>query len=256
MKCDSARELLTGLLDKELSLQDAMAVETHVRDCPVCQAIYQEQKMQRTALLQQLTYFQAPDGLAQRIKAALPSTQPIPANVTRRPRWWLNLSAIAASFIAVVISTSFYFLQPSATQRLADEVISSHVRGLITNRLTDVASSDKHTVKPWFNGKLDFSPPVRDLTTEGFPLIGGRLDYLDHHTVATLVYRHRQHIISLFIYPARTNIVPHTSAAYTQHGYHLLTWAQDGMDYWVVSDVNPTQLQNFKDILAANSPAN
>jgi anti-sigma factor RsiW len=252
MKCDSARELLTGLVDQELGLQDAIAVETHLRDCPACGAIYQEQKMQRTLLQQQLAYFQAPAELAQRIQAALPSAQITPIRTTARPRRWLNFSAIAASFIAVVISTGLYFMQPSATEQLADEVISSHVRGLITQRLTDVASSDQHTVKPWFNGKLDFSPPVRDLTTEGFPLIGGRLDYLDHRAVATLVYRHRQHLISLFIYPTRRGLAPPT-AAITQHGYHLLTWTQDGMDYWLVSDVDPVQLQNFKTMLTANA---
>ncbi len=254
MKCDSARELFTALLDQEIGLHDAMTVEAHLRDCLACQVIYQEQKMQRTALQQQLTYFQAPAELAQRIKAALPSTPATSLSVTRRPRRWLNLSAIAASFMAVVISAGFYFMQPSATERLADEVIASHVRGLITNHLTDVASSDQHTVKPWFNGKLDFSPPVRDLTTEGFPLIGGRMDYLEHRAVATLVYRHRQHLISLFIYPAQTKVIPRVSSGITQNGYHLLNWSQDGMNYWLVSDVNLVQLQNFKVLLTSTTP--
>ena len=251
MKCEDARELFTAMLDQEIGLQQAMTIEAHLHDCLACQVIYQEQTMQRTALQQQLTYFQAPAALALRITAALPPVSATPAIVTHRPHRWWNLGAIAASFMAVVISAGFYVMQPSATERMADEVIASHVRGLITNRLTDVASSDQHTVKPWFNGKLDFSPPVRDLTTEGFPLIGGRLDYLAHRAVATLVYRHRQHIISLFVYPTHASVIPQSSGAITQHGYHLLSWTQDGMDYWVVSDVNPMQLQNLRSKLTS-----
>ena len=124
-----------------------------------------------------------------------------------------------------------------------EDLISSHVRSLQVDHLSDVVSSDKHTVKPWFNGKLDFSPPVTDLATQGFPLVGGRLDYLDGRTVAVLIYRHNQHPINLYVWPSTDrDAAPQVQG---RQGYHLIRWAAGGMVYWVVSDLATNELELF-----------
>jgi anti-sigma factor RsiW len=133
---------------------------------------------------------------------------------------------------------------PSANDRLTRELIAGHVRSLMVSHLTDVASSDQHTVKPWFEGKLDFSPPVIDLTEQGFPLVGARLDYLDNRPVAALVYQRQQHVINLFIWPAAHDAEKGEQMV-TQQGYHLLHWAQAGLSYWAVSNLNLDELQAF-----------
>jgi anti-sigma factor RsiW len=136
---------------------------------------------------------------------------------------------------------------PNADQFLATQLIASHVRSLMADHLTDVPSSDQHTVKPWLDAKLDFAAPVPDLSSQGFPLIGGRLDYLDNRSVAALVYQKRKHFINLFIWPT----TPKDSTAQTmveREGYHLVHWSDVDFTYWAVSDVNTTDLQSFKQL--------
>jgi anti-sigma factor RsiW len=147
-----------------------------------------------------------------------------------------------------VWSTSVFVALPSAQSQLNDEIVASHVRSLISDRVTDVASSDQHTVKPWFDGKLDYAPPVYDLTTDGFPLVGGRVDYIDHRHVATLVYRRRQHIINLYVWPAAGDTDGATKRV-TQDGYQLLGWSHDGMRYCAISDVDAPQLEALRETL-------
>ncbi len=189
------------------------------------------------------TYFAAPDALREKIIATLPVTK----RRTATPAWF-NLSAAFA--LLVIVTLSVYSNLPIARSddRVADEVISGHVRALMANHLTDIASSDRHTVKPWFNGKIDFSPPVVDLAAQGFPLVGGRLDYVSNRAAAALVYRHDRHLINLFIWPAPVKEFSDAKAL-ERNGYNIIYWATAGMEYWAVSDLNSTDLKNFSAIL-------
>lgn len=205
------------------------------------------------------TRYTAPPGLAARIGAALDAAGteaaviPLPPRVARRATYWRPL-ALAASFVlAIVLSsgTTWYVTASNRQDQLAEQVIDSHLRSLQADHLIDVASSDQHTVKPWFDGKLDLSPPVVDLAAQGFPLVGGRLDYLDDHPVAALVYRHKKHIINVFVWtPKGGGLAPPPPAEI--QGYNLRHWQQGDFTFWAVSDVETDALDAFvKDFRAA-----
>jgi anti-sigma factor RsiW len=155
---------------------------------------------------------------------------------------FLILNSAAAVCLALLLSVTF--TRPSAQQRLAQDIVSSHIRSLMANHEMDVASSDQHTVKPWFDGKLDFSPPVKDLAPQGFPLIGGRLDYLGDRAVAALVFHRAKHVINLFIWPTREGD-SEPAASPPINGYNLIHWSRGGMTFWAVSDLNERELMEF-----------
>jgi anti-sigma factor RsiW len=242
-----AIELLPAYLDQELGISDAIAVELHLSSCPECQHEYAKQSGVSAQLKKDAPYFKAPAHLAQRIKVALPSDR---SHSPRFKGWnfnWLNAGAVMVALLAVVWSGSLYLALPSAQDRLIEELISSHVRSLQVDHLSDVVSSDQHTVKPWFKGKLDFSPPVIDLAPQEFPLVGGRLDYLNDRTVAVLVYRHNQHPINVYIWPSTDrNGAPQVQV---RQGYHLIHWTVGGMNYWAVSDLAANELEFFVNTL-------
>jgi anti-sigma factor RsiW len=251
MDCKQARELLPAYVDSEIGLSDARALEAHLETCAACRAERDAQVKLREAVAAQATYFRAPSALGARIAAALPASVSTPRQSRRSGssawgRW--NVGVALASLIAIVWSMSVFVALPSAQSRLTDEIVASHVRSLISDRVTDVASSDQHTVKPWFNGKLDYAPPVHDLTTEGFPLVGGRVDYIDHRHVAALVYRRRQHTINLYVWPAAGD-KDGAHKQFTEDGYQILGWSRDGMRYWAISDVDAPQLEALRDAL-------
>jgi anti-sigma factor RsiW len=176
----------------------------------------------------------------------LAETQTAPRNILSGPSWnWLALAA--AIVFAAIMAFNFVpqMRRSDGNQSLATQLIASHVRSLMASHLTDVTSTDQHTVKPWLDTKLDFAPPVVDLSSEGFPLIGGRLDYLDNRPAAVLVYQRRKHFINLFVWPADPNAKKETSAI-SRQGYHLLNWADSDFNYWAVSDVNADDLQILK----------
>ena len=260
MSCKDTQELLDGYLDGELDIVRGMEIEGHLRRCPACSQVYENHQALRSAIRARAPYFKAPAGLHQRVRSTVrqaskaePASRVVTWRAPWRPAW--NLLGLAAALVIAVLtwSISARLWSPSADELLAQEVLSSHVRSLMANHLTDVPSSDQHTVKPWFNGKLDFSPPVKDLTNEGFPLVGGRLDYVANRPVAALVYQRQKHFINLFIWPASQGpgIAEKTV---TRQGYNLLHWTQSGMTYWVVSDLNRGELQQFVQLVRSSAP--
>lgn len=212
----------------------------------------------------QATRHVPPGGLAGRIvqavraeAGAVPAPAPASARAEAPKRRgglqalaWFGTGAATAWGLALVLLASP--LAPSSPDALAEAVTGNHVRSLMAAHLADVASTDQHTVKPWFAGKLDFSPPVVDLADEGFPLAGGRLDYLDGRTVAALVYRSGPHVINLFVWPAPEGKAQAPSFS-TRQGYQLAHWAQGGMQAWAVSDLNAAELRNFAALVRART---
>jgi len=235
MNCMEAHELLHGYLDGELDLSATLEFERHMRGCESCSRAYQNQQTLRAAIREHAPYFKAPERLRRSFKPA-------------RPVRWLQPLGIAAAFAAIMIGTAWLALRPRpAGNLIAEEVVSGHVRSLMANHLMDVPSSDRHTVKPWFLGKLDFSPDVKDLAAEGFPLVGGRLDYINQKPAAALVYQRAKHVINVFVWNSGSGGEGHESRS----GYNVVHWTRAGLAYWAVSDLNQQELQQFARLMSA-----
>ena len=274
MTCDEAIKLMDGYLDGELDPITSQTIEQHLRECPRCDQAYATHGSLIRAIGNGTPYFKAPAELRERIQSSLREEiagqpmrngvrgsqvlfrrrQPELRNILAGTPWnWLGLAA-AIIFAAIIAWNLVPRLQrPAADQFLATQLIDSHVRSLMANHLTDVASSDQHTVKPWLDAKLDFAPPVVDLSSEGFPLIGGRLDYLDNRPAAVLIYQKRKHFINLFVWPAESNATRSTKAI-SRQGYQLLHWVDSDFNYWAVSDVNVNDLQTLKELFEKQIP--
>ena len=258
MDCTHARSLLHGYLDRELDLESVIAVDEHLKSCVGCKQIYGQYSALQSAVRQNTSYFIAPPALAGRIRAQigeLAAYAPAKA-VESRSRWyqldqWLRFGTAVAATAAVTWVTALQLISPSQDDAISEQVIAGYARSGLTSHITNVETSDRHTVKPWLSGKLDFSPSVVDLAAEGFPLVGGRLDYVDHRSVATLVYRHRQHLINLFVWPNSKSDKPAAMQTLSKRGYYLLHWADSGMTYWAISDVNPVDLKTFAQTYAS-----
>ena len=268
MNCEEATKLMDGYLDGELDPITSQTIEQHLRDCRKCEQAYEAHTALAHAISRGAPYYKAPAELRQRVQSSLRDAVGVRASrsaarenhASLTSRWakrrpvlpeipWNWLPLAAAIILAAIIASSFLprLRQPTSDQFLATQLIASHVRSLMANHLTDVPSSDQHTVKPWLDAKLDFAAPVPDLSSQGFPLIGGRLDYLDSRSVAALVYQKRKHFINLFIWPT----APKDSTAQTmveREGYHLVHWSDGDFTYWAVSDVNVNDLQSFKQL--------
>jgi anti-sigma factor RsiW len=246
MDCTQAQERLEREQDGELDTASRRALQAHLSDCEVCSAVRDDLHDLRSAVRDRASYFAAPDSLRQRISSNLKRDRPpIPRGVAL-PWWGFAASLATAALLAVAVTLAVGL--PAREDQIAQQVVASHIRSLMENHLADVASTDQHTVKPWFSGKLDFSPPVHDLAAEGFPLIGGRLDYVGGRPVAALVYQHRQHRINVFVWPALER-PPAASQSITLNGYNALEWTQAGMNFWAVSDLNLTELRALQDLL-------
>ena len=244
MTCEEAEILLHALIDGELDAGHARDVEEHIAGCPRCAAELAAIREMSKAIAGANLRYTAPPELRRRIEASLPPasavvrTLPNRRSVLRGFAMGSAVSAIAATGLFAIV------LRNDDEQRLLSEVVTAHLRSLQAGHLTDVISTDQHTVKPWFNGKLDVSPPVIDLTAQGFTLIGGRLDYVDARAIGAVVYRRRQHIINLFV--AQTANAEHRSAKMeTMQGFNVRRWSEQGMNFWAVSDVAPDELAEF-----------
>jgi mycothiol system anti-sigma-R factor len=274
MICEEAIKLMDGYLDGELDLMTSQKIEQHLRDCRKCQEAYEAHTALTHAISRRAPYYKAPTELRERIQSSLRDavgvkdsrsaarenrallTSPRAERRLVLPEIPWNWLALAAAIIvaAIIASSLLSQLRPSTSdQFLATQLIASHVRSLMADHLTDVASSDQHTVKPWLDTKLDFAPPVVDLSSEGFPLIGGRLDYLDNRPVAALVYGRRKHLINLFVWPAASDATK-APKTITREGYQLLHWADSDFNYWAVSDVNVNDLELFKQQFETRTP--
>ncbi len=249
MNCQETQTLIHAYLDGELDLVKSLEIEEHLQGCQACSQTYQNQQALRAALNAGSLYFRSPAPLRKRIQVAVRQADRSEHRAPRVLPWrWLGAAVSLVVVVLVTWSVTRSLSTPSANDLLAQEVVASHVRSLMPEHLADVASSDQHTVKPWFSGKLDFSPVVEDLANQGFPLVGGRLDYLDNRPIAALVYRYQQHVINLFSWPAVG--APDTPVTKdTRQGYHVAHWIKSNMAYWAISDLNETELQQFAQLV-------
>ena len=246
MSCDAVSDKLTGYLDGELTPRDVEEVEVHLRRCVTCGARVERERRLRRAVQTELTPLQAPERLKARLRKAIQS------EITPVRRSWVPAWAAAAAALVIGLAGGWRLAswqgERSPTSTLAMEVVAGHVRSLQERHLTDIESSEHHIVKPWFAGRLDFSPPVPDFAARGYPLAGGRLDYLGGRQVAALVYRRRQHVINLFVWPGAGPAAAATSAS--ERGYHMVSGTAGGMTYWAVSDLNAAELGQFAQLVA------
>jgi anti-sigma factor RsiW len=246
MNCERS-ELVHALIDGELDAGHAREVEAHIAQCPRCAAAFKQYRELGAAVIQADLRYDAPVALRRRIEAALPRPAPVASRRTLLKGFTLGMAlsgAVAAGGLVLLV-------QNDRDQRLEGDLISAHLRSLQGSRLIDIESTDQHTVKPWFNGKLDVAPPVVDLTAKGFTLLGGRIDYLDGKAVAALVYKRRKHIINLFVEPGSATTVGRSARIAALQGFNIRHWRENGFDFWAVSDINADELNEFGNEIAA-----
>jgi len=249
------RLLADAYLDGEVTPSIRVEIEAHLADCPDCPLEFARRRDFSRRLKAGASYFEAPESLTRALAQRLPETGnivtlPGPATPRSREAFW-RPAALAASFLlAVMVSggTGYMASLPATGDRITQQVVDDHVRSLLAGHLTDVLSTDQHTVKPWFDGRLDTAPPVRDFAADGFALVGGRLDYLDHRPVAALVYRHGKHPINLFIWadPSQTTGLP---AVTQRQGYNIRHWMEGDLTFWLVSDVEADVLAQLETLI-------
>ena len=262
-------ELLPGYLDQELSFSESRECERYLEGSEECRIFFAQQRAARAELKLAALRVDAPQALLLRIVATLPSEISETAQATKtaeaerkkppvdrlRQRLgqfgkrgigaptWMSAGAMAMSVAVLGLSMGLYLAVPSREQRLTQELVDDHVRSLQSNHLFDVISTNQHTVKPWFNGKLDFAPPVIDLAQQGYPLLGGRLDFVDGRAVAVTVYRSKLHMINLYVWQSSdAGTRPHVIE---QRGYHVAHWSVAGLTYWAITDASADELDGF-----------
>jgi anti-sigma factor RsiW len=250
MHCRDCRDALGPRLDGELTPDEAREIDRHLVTCPSCARELATLTETRRVLSENLMRYQAPDVLKARIRGAVAGVA-APRDVTRSmPAWWRQL---AAGILIAIMSSGVTFVAVNRSARgeaAADELLASHVRSLMPGHLTDVVSTEHHMVKPWFNGRVDVSPSVPNLDSTGFPLVGGRADYVRGRVVPVVVYGRRQHMINVYAWPAGSaDAAPPNELS--RNGYHFVTWRTGGVEYWAVSDLNAAELHTFVATFAA-----
>jgi len=247
--CETTGRLLDAYVDAELARAEVRAVQAHLAECAACREAELGLRALRDAARSKIAYHRAPAGLRAAIVEQIGQGAPPRAARRARPQW-LGY-AVAAGVAAVLASTvTFQLAVPSAYDLAVADVVSSHARSLLAQQIVEVASSDQHTVKPWFNGRLDFTPPVKDTAAEGFPLVGGRIDYVRGRPVAGLVYKRRQHYIDVYVWPSERGSVPAVRET-ARHGFTVLSWSDRAFTYYAVSDLDPRELREFTGLLGA-----
>jgi anti-sigma factor RsiW len=242
MNHDRAKRLLPAYADRQTGSIRRFFLSRHVGRCPSCLAELEVIQAMRTALRTNLPVHRAPPALAMRIASALPREAPPP--MTRRPlRLGFSGAAVAGGFAGIALTLAVTRLTP-APDPLAADVVADHVRSMMADHLMDVATSDQHTVKPWLSARLDLSPVVKDFVAEGYPLVGGRVDYVDGHRAAAIVYRRDKHVINLFAFVSddRSDAAPKQERL---NGFNVIRWRMGGLTYVAVSDVEAAQLLAF-----------
>jgi anti-sigma factor RsiW len=261
--CAEMSLLIQADVDGELTPADTAGVEAHVGHCPNCAALQTELIVLSGRIRQEVTYYAAPSAVQETLQTAvrarvaamaLPKAQvPLTANThvvswrLRLPRPRLAPVAPFGAGFALAACLALAFIVPH-TSGLPDAVVSDHIRALQPGHLMDVVSTDQHTVKPWFDGRIDFAPPVKDFKQEGFPLAGGRLDYLDDKKVAALIYERHKHLIDLYVWPDGSHL-DHSPTTGSRNGYNYLHWSQNGMAFWAVSDLASDELRDFANLV-------
>ena len=242
--CVDQELLLGGLIDGELDAANTAMVEAHVARCEGCREELDRLQAVRNLMRADGARHSAPQSLVARIKS-MPEIALKTANDNRMPRWLGPAvgGALAASLAMVT------FITPSTTAALDDEIVSSHVRSLQPGHLTDVQTTNQHIVKPWFNGRIDFSPPVPELADQGFPLAGGRLDSINGKTVAAIVYHRRLHTVNLFVWPAKEA----ADRSFVKDGFAVSEWSRNGLRFAAVSDIPAAELQQFHGVFVKRS---
>jgi mycothiol system anti-sigma-R factor len=250
VSCDLARTVLHGYLDGELDAVRAAEFERHLERCSECVAQLEAQESLRSFIKRAELYEKAPGSFRAKILSQIPAESGVRV-IPRRTSWtWL----VAAAAVLLLAYTSWRILPGLRGNNdemvFVAQVVDAHLRSLQPGHLTDIISTDQHTVKPWFDGRLDFAPPVRDFVEQGFPLQGGRLDILGGRTVAALVYGRRKHFVNVFIWPASaTSSAPRSGS---RLGYQWIDWRQGGMEFCAVSDISLADLHQFQQLLSAN----
>jgi anti-sigma factor RsiW len=246
--CRDAEALLSAYVDRELDIATSLEMEAHLAECRSCASALERAEALREAIQSAELAYAPPADLAPRLRAAI-RHQARPRAALAQQVWrWAAIPTAAAAAAVFTWMVAVNPTGPGSRQPVLDELIAGHVRSLMVDHLVDVASTDQHTVRPWFNGKIDFAPPVADYASSGFPLIGGRVDYLAGRPVAALVYRHQQHVINVFLWPSgdASESAPRELSA---QGYHLLRWSEGGLAYWAVSDLNARELTVLAELI-------
>lgn len=240
MDCRDVQSFLHPFVDGELDLVRQLQIEHHLAECTECAERTRGLRQLREALASPSLYHQAPDTLRRQLQSA-PAA---PARPKRRASAILLATAAAVALVVGGFLAGGFLFGSNADDRLTDEVVAGHIRSLQVAHATDMSSSNQHKVKPWFQGKTDFAPQVPDLSAAGFKLTGGRLDYLNNRPSAALVYHRRDHLINVFTWSA-ADAEEQPVRSRSRQGFHIRSWQQSGMVYWVISDLNDQELDEF-----------